>query len=542
MELKKMIKWKLFIALSMFTFQSFGTTDIKAETHKLLVSVNKNWENLNDNIEFTFIPDSEEKLIQLHLLNVVAYLESQSLSKLDDNQKNNRLLNISILKDYCKAGSFPTNNITTFRTPIFIDSENTHCAVGFLLKENGLEGVAQEIAKDQLLSYLSEINHPKLIAWQKTSGLSLFELALVQPTYGPPIPVCASPSPIEWTKVKTKNSIIAKLFDNKKESALYALFQESEFGLKQNIKRYSKKNNEWTLVGSEISGEILDLVFCENDVYLSVILPNENYSHQLLKLEANKWVKFASFNGSIKSIQIFNRELYILGNFSNVNNNISSNFVVVNGNKIKPFNPIGLRNSSFDHIKSSETVLFLTSNGGIYKFKDDTIKYLNSIQYYGYINNFNLDAVEDSLYVSSFNFGGYSKYFDKSQSTFYINNMIYGHDYPYSTVHFTKTKMINGKMLIAGDFKSSTLIPQINDERYLVKCKPSESSIWFGEGLMYQFEQMLYPILDKGIVLDFVLLNNKIFILKKDGSISYTDLNLVEDKIVELRKKSHPQN
>ena len=141
--------------------------------------------------------------------------------------------------------------------------------------------------------------------------------------------------------------------------------------LKHEIRTYSTNSKTWKKIGFQINGQILDLVFCNNQIYLSVFLPHENFPHQLVKLNGNKWEKVAQFNGNIISIQALQNKLYVLGNFKKVNDSINSNFVVVKENVIKPFRPVGLRTTFYDHMKSSETALFLTSNGGIYKFKNE---------------------------------------------------------------------------------------------------------------------------------------------------------------------------
>lgn len=533
------IKWNFLIFLSLMTFNSFGVTDPQKETHNLLLGVNKNWADLGDEIEHTFTPNSEKELLQLHLLNVLSYLEKQPYDELNKTQIENRHLNISILQEYCIKGDFPVNTKRPFRLPIFIDDKNVHCAVGYLLKENGFEDVAQEIAENYLLSYLADIEHPHLTAWLKTCGLTLFELALIQPTYGPPRMVCAAPSPIKWNGLQADNSGITKLFQNDDKTSFYALHQLDEFGLRQEVKSYSSITQQWSIIGSEVSGEILDLTVHKEQIYISVILPEEDYPHQLLKLSDTKWKKVAHFNGSIISIQSFQEKLYVLGNFKQVNSVIATSLLVIDNKSLQAFNPLGVISTrSFDLMKSSETALFLTGRGGIYNYKNDSLNYLRSIQYYSDITNITLDAIHDTLFVTSLNTSGYTKYFYKSEQAFYINNLLYAQNYPYGAAHFTKTKMINGKMVIAGDFKTSTLTTQVNDERQLIKCKESESSHWYGEGLLYEYDRMHYPILEKGIVLDFVHINDQIYILKKDGSISFANINAIEEQIIELLKKN----
>ncbi len=532
---KKTIKWRFLIILSLIAFQSIEASDLNTETHQMLINLNKNWAELAHEIRHRYTPNSEQELVQLHLLNVVSYLESLPLTNLSKDQIKNRQSNISILRNYSLAGAFPKNNATTYRIPIFIDFQNRHCAVGHLLKENGLGAVAQEIASKQLFNYLKDIEHPKLDAWQRISGLSLFELALIQPTYGPAIPVCAAPSPIQWNKVPAEDSKITRLFKSETENYIYGISNLDALGWKQEIKSYAQTTQQWTSVGSIITGQILDLTFCNEQAFISVLLPDANYPHQLLRLNGSKWEKIAHFNGSINSMQVLESKLYVLGNFTITNDSITSNLVVVDNYRITPFNPVFIKNTLFDHMKSSKTALFLTSNGLIYKFKNDTINYLSNIKHYQYISNIMLDAEEDTVFITSTKIPGYNKYFDNREQTFSLNNALYGQDFQYHPIHFTKSKMVRGNMILAGDFKSSTLIPQINENKYLMKCATSTTGHWYGGGLLYQSDQVYYPILENGIVMDFIHLDDRIYILKNDGSIRYANLNLIEEQIAKSK-------
>lgn len=535
---KESIKWQIFLILSLMTFQFFGASQLKTKTHDILMQVNKNWEGIAKFITHTYTPQSEQELVQLHLMNVVSYLEEQPLAHLSKTQQQNRHYNIATLKEYCLAGEYPINILTDYRTPIFIDDKQVHCAVGYLLQVNGLESVAQTIAQHQLLAYLGDIESPQLAAWQKTCGLSMFELALIQPTYGPPIPVCAAPSPIEWQTV-TQNSNITQLVSSANDSTIYGISQMDELGLQYEIMSYTPHSKQWTSLGEAITGQILELIFLNDQPYISALLPDAKYPHQLLKLKENKWQKVAHFNGNISDMEVFQNNLYVNGNFTTVNDSISASFVVITPKTIHPFAAVGLKNTPFEHIKASQTALFLTSGSGIYKFKNDTLNYISYIKYYQYFTNLSMDAEADTLLVASLNIPGYNKYHDMQERTSSINNMLYGQDYPYSSMNFTKSKMINGHMVISGDFRASTLIPQINDERHLMQCPEKESAHWFGEGIIYQYNNMFYPILKDGIVLDFIQLQDQIYILKKDGSFAYTTIATIEKEIIEVRKRGN---
>lgn len=537
MEQRKLNKWMLFILLALSAFPTFGNEEQKRKTYQVLLEVNSNWSKLEEAIEYTYTPNTETELVQLHLLNVVAYLKTQTVGQFTTQQIKNREKYIAVLSEYAKKGEFPHNIYTSYRTPIFIDADNVHCAVGFLMKESGYEQMAQDIAASQLLAYLGEIEHPQLLAWQKESGLTLFELALIQPTYGPPIPVCASPSPVKWKDVLSENERIIKLFEGHRNSGFYALAQSDDYGLNHEILQFTPETHKWKRIGTPIYGQITGFNFIKNELFITAFLVNEEYPLQILKLKGKKWEKVAHFNGNIQNVEVFENKLYVLGNFNAVNGKMTSNFVVIDDENVQSFQGVGLVNTAFDQIKASEKALFLTSYGSVFKFQNDTIHRLSHIQYYNYFTSMTLDAHEDTLYVSSPSISGYNKYFQAQGHSVYMINMMQGRNYPYHAINFTKSKMVKGRMLIAGDFRASTLIPQVNDERYLVDCDNPNSHHWYGEGLVIQFGQNFYPILNDGIVLDFVELNNQLYILKKDGSISFADLNQIEDEILKLKKR-----
>ncbi len=533
MARKESNSWSFLLIFCLIALQSFGASDAQKETHHILMGVNKNWAGLENEITHTFLPHSEQELIQLHLWNVLSYLERQPVKQLNPKQRKNRLKNQAILLQYIQGGVFPENDLTNCRTPIFIDSKQTHCAVGYLMKENGLGKVAQEIAQNQLLLYLADIEHPELRTWQKDCGLSFFELALIQPTYGPPSPVCANPTPIQWTTAKSDDSGILQLVASKNDTSFYGISQSDALGLKKQVKQYSTLREKWTAVGAPILGEIFDLVIFQNETYLSVILPEEDYPHQLLKLKGYRWEKVAYFDGNIQSIQEFQNKLYILGNFKKVNGNLTSSLIVLDGNSIQDFHPEGLGASTFDQMIASKTAMFFNTRGSIFKFKNETAQYLGQVQYYSYLSNSLLDAIDDTLYIISPSLSGYNSIYSNQERSNYVQNMMHGQG-AYGAFNYSHCQKVNGKMLIAGDFSTSTMANQVNDNRYLALCEDTNSLHWFGEGLLYEHKHVYYPILKEGIVLDFIQLKDRLYLLKADGSIHYADLRYIDGELEEF--------
>ena len=84
---------------------------------------------------------------------------------------------------YLLQKQFPRNTYHPGRRPYFIDIYNTPCAVGYLIIQSGNEALARTIARDDNYAYIRELKQPALAQWQKRSGFTINELALIQPSY-----------------------------------------------------------------------------------------------------------------------------------------------------------------------------------------------------------------------------------------------------------------------------------------------------------------------------------------------------------------------
>ena len=127
--------------------------------------------------------DSDAAYVQAHLKNVLTILRNNTLHKCSLAQIDARLNLIKILENYYLEGVFPTNYNCENRIPVFIDEDNTHCAVGYLLKETGYGKLAKEIAETNNYAWIKEIDNLSFLEWQKSSGFSLEELKLIQGAY-----------------------------------------------------------------------------------------------------------------------------------------------------------------------------------------------------------------------------------------------------------------------------------------------------------------------------------------------------------------------
>ena len=191
-------------------------TQVQAQTfYDQLCAFNPNWMKYEDRA-----PEGEQRsysndwqLVQDHLESVIEILEDNSISGLNESQIDMRLSLIEELTSYCKAGVFPVNYYQETREPVFIDEYDTHCAVGYLLKQSGHGDLARKIARSNNYAWVKEISVPELLEWQKQSGFTVEELKLIQGAYDFYLPdAFLLPNKYE---VPQKPEVIVRYFDNK---------------------------------------------------------------------------------------------------------------------------------------------------------------------------------------------------------------------------------------------------------------------------------------------------------------------------------------
>lgn len=130
---------------------------------------------------------NEVKKIQTHLRYVKSILIYKDTSLLSEKQKQNRIKVINILQQYIDNGIFPEHNSMLSndlkRLPRFIDHNNVHCAVGYLILKTVDEELPKEINNEYEYSFVKDIDNQKLIDWADEYGLTLEECAMIQPAY-----------------------------------------------------------------------------------------------------------------------------------------------------------------------------------------------------------------------------------------------------------------------------------------------------------------------------------------------------------------------
>ena len=131
--------------------------------------------------------EQERERVRGHLLFAHDLLAAKDTRGWPAELRAARAENLARLRAYALAGGFPHNDDhADYFRPTFVDSAGTICAVGALFAaDRGRDG-AVRVADAQKYGFVAQMTDGELAAWQQTSGLSVAELGLIQPTYSEP--------------------------------------------------------------------------------------------------------------------------------------------------------------------------------------------------------------------------------------------------------------------------------------------------------------------------------------------------------------------
>lgn len=204
------MKTTILLLLLGFSFSSQAKT-----LFEQLCAFNPNW-----NSHESYVPLEKERIflsdkqyIQTHLELVLQVLKSSDLKHLNEDQLAMRKYLTEVLSDYRLQGVFPMNYYHAERIPVFIDEHNTHCAVGYLMRESGYGNLALQISKEDNYIWVKDLKGEHVLEWQQLSGFSLEELKLIQGAYDSYMPFAIeAPNRIE---IPQKPEVIALNFKPK---------------------------------------------------------------------------------------------------------------------------------------------------------------------------------------------------------------------------------------------------------------------------------------------------------------------------------------
>lgn len=175
--------FSVLFAIFSLTFVAQLSFSETATVYEHMLEVNQEWESVRPDpsllLQTNF--ESEEQRIAKHLELVIQSIRSAHKCPAEDQVCE--LMNV--LETYAANEQFPINKDQSYRTPIFIDHNNTACAVGHLMIESGYGDVAYSIQGKMNLAYVRELPLDLVSDWANFSGLSVDEMALIQPGYAP---------------------------------------------------------------------------------------------------------------------------------------------------------------------------------------------------------------------------------------------------------------------------------------------------------------------------------------------------------------------
>lgn len=343
------------------------------KVYNKLVEVNSYWKEQDDIATLNY-PEYSEKTdrewIRTHLQLVEQVLRSRNTEHLNAEQKSNRLSALQYLNTYWNQGNFPINERYTYRTPIFIDDYDNFCAVGYLVKATGYEGVSRMIATDNNLGYVEEMQYPELLAWANEYGFTKEELAWIQPSYGPN----AHAFPIGKGTDGTVNALYTDLLDYR----LYVggAFTDVNGNFRVNNIAYVLEQGDsyvWYKMGTGVNGVVNAITELRGDIFVAGHfdtaggVPVNNVAYYSYK--DTSWHNAGCLYGTVYDLYVYNGELYAAGDFD-----VCAALAEVNFAKWDTtFNSWQQMPGLDGHVNTIETINGVFYLGGRFAFQNDTV-------------------------------------------------------------------------------------------------------------------------------------------------------------------------
>lgn len=288
-----------------------------------LTTVNAEWQKNADGRALATTanignPHSYNDWIATHLMLVESTLRQRDVSTLSIAQQQHRKQLLDELHGYWQAGTFPVNNYTNYKTPVFIDAKGTHCAVGYLMQQSGNDALAQAINSKEKFAYVHQITTPGVQAWASEQGFTIDELAWIQPGY-PPM--------VEADNLKGGvNGTVNAMVADASNQIIYigGNFTQSTTGNTCNyIAAYISgiAGYDWISLGTGTNGPINTMVLRNGKLYVGgkfTMAGSVGVSNiAVYDITLGQWQALAAgINDEVLALAFYNNELYAGGKFS----------------------------------------------------------------------------------------------------------------------------------------------------------------------------------------------------------------------------------
>lgn len=176
--------------------------------YEQLCEINQEWHKnraIAESMGFLNLPPiaGEQNILSFHIETLWQIFRNRDASVLSPTRQQARANNLRNLSEYAQLRDCPRNYYLPYRNPVFIDHEGRYCAVGYLMKQTGKQAFCEAVQQASNFIFVRQITHPEFHAWQHESGLSLDELAWIQPAYAPSVLF------IEWDRRDANGHLIS---------------------------------------------------------------------------------------------------------------------------------------------------------------------------------------------------------------------------------------------------------------------------------------------------------------------------------------------
>ncbi len=304
--------------------------------YEQLCEINQEWKNkaefaekLGFSSQKTIL--SEREILQFHLRFLEKYFRQQPIDHLSKKQQVNRLKYLDHLKSYWQMADCPQNRLHSKRIPVFIDEQKRYCAVAYLMLKGGKAEFTQKVQKTANNIYIRQINDSEFMTWQAESGLSLDELAWIQPGYVPLIMMTKLKSNNSLGKIAFLDSATTKKiynfdYDYRDMFGIQRIFMGSDYDLDKQVKKIGFRGTKpnWKL----LKGRILEIQIYQGHLYASQLLEDYDqmdtvsglpkYETGIYQWKNGNWLKIKELEkgNAVYSMSIYQNKLYLGGGMS----------------------------------------------------------------------------------------------------------------------------------------------------------------------------------------------------------------------------------
>jgi hypothetical protein len=198
------------------------------------------------------------------------------------------------LHAYTVTHECPLNETRDLRVPVMIDSLGRHCPVAQLMAWDGQEALVREVARTANNILVRDLTDPRFLTWAHGSGLSIDELAAIQPAY----------EPVTRWKVA-----VATDGDTPTKDELTALPRAYEPNEIQ--PRRPKLKGALRGLDEHLTAQPIDF---NGSTYIALeVLHGEHWSYQLRRWTGTTWERVATFPVPINALAGYDGRLYVGG-------------------------------------------------------------------------------------------------------------------------------------------------------------------------------------------------------------------------------------